>query len=133
MRDQRGSLAVWTALVMPAFVLCVGLGVDFAGHAAAQQEARAVAGEAARAAGQYLQVSEGRVRPDKFRAERAALDFVAASSLTGTAVADPDGSITVTVHGTFPTQFLGMIGINTLPLDATGSARVVSVIAGNEE
>ena len=133
MRDERGSLAVWTAMVMPAFVLCVGLGVDFAGHAAAQQEARALANEAARAGGQYLQVADGRARPDKFRAERAARDFVAASAFSGTALVSSDGTITVTVEGAFSTQFLGMIGINTLPLNATGAARVVSVIAGNEE
>ncbi|MEO7587929.1 MAG: TadE/TadG family type IV pilus assembly protein [Arachnia sp.] len=133
MRNERGSLAVWTAMVMPAFVLCVGLGVDFSGHAAAQQEARAVAAEAARAAGQYLQVSDGRARPDKARAERAARDFVSGSSLTGMALAEADGRITVTVRGRYATQFLGMIGINSLPLEATASARVISVIAGNEE
>jgi len=39
----------------------------------------------------------------------------------------------VTVSGRHPTRFLSMIGINTLPLSATGTARIVSVIAGNEE
>lgn len=133
MTDERGSLAVWTALVMPAFILCVGLGVDLSGHAAAEQEARAVAQEAARAGGQYLLVDQGRVRPDTARAERAANGYVAATSLTSTASAGTDGRITVTVSGRHPTQFLSMIGINTLPVTATGTARVVSVIAGNEE
>lgn len=133
MHNERGSLAVWTALVMPAFILCVGLGVDFAGHASAAQEARAVAQEAARAGGQYLLVVDGRARPDPWRAERAANAYVAASSLSGSAVARADGVITVQVSGQYATQFLGMIGINTLPLHATGTARVVSVIAGNEE
>ena len=41
MRDERGvSLSVWTAVAMPAFIVAVGLGVDFSGHAAAEQEAR---------------------------------------------------------------------------------------------
>lgn len=133
MHQDRGSLAVWTALVMPAFILCVGLGVDFAGHASAEQEARAVAQEAARAGGQYLLVSDGRARPDIHRAERAGNDYVAASSLSGSTVARADGVITVEVSGRYATQFLGMIGVNTLPLHATGTARVVSVIAGNEE
>lgn len=132
MRDERGSLATWMALVMPAFILCVGLGVDFAGHATAQQGARAVAGEAARAGGQYLEIRDGRARPDKHRAERAARDFLAASSLSGSVVVG-EGTLTVDVQGEYPTQFLGMIGINVLPLRATGTARVVSVIAGNEE
>ncbi len=131
--DERGSLAVWTALVMPAFILSIGLGVDLSGHAAAEQEARAVAQEAARAGGQYLVVVEGRARPDVVRAEQAANGYVAATSLSSTASAEPNGLITVSVTGEHSTRFLSMIGINTLPLSATGTAQVVSVIAGNEE
>lgn len=126
-------MAVWTALVMPAFVLCVGLGVDLSGHATAEQEARAVAQEAARAGGQYLVVADGRARPDIVRAERAANIYVAATSLAGNALARSDGRITVTVTGRHPTRFLSMIGVDSLPLSATGTAQVVSVIAGNEE
>lgn len=131
--SERGSIAVWTAVVMPAFILCVGLGVDFTGHATAEQEARAVAQEAARAGGQYLLVRDGRARPDSHRAEIAANAYVAASSLSGRAHAAADGVITVQVSGQYDTQFLSMIGINALPLSATGTASVVSVIAGNEE
>ncbi len=133
MPDERGSLAVWTALVMPAFILCVGLGVDLSGHAAAEQEARAVAQEAARAGGQYLLVVDGRARPDVVRAERAAISYVSATSLAGNASAHTDGSITVTVTGQHSTRFLSMIGVNSLSLKATGTAQVVSVIDGNEE
>ena len=50
MRDERGvSLSVWTAVAMPAFIVAVGLGVDFSGHAAAEQEAREVRQAAAAA------------------------------------------------------------------------------------
>ncbi len=133
MHDDRGSLAVWTALVMPALILCVGLGVDLSGHAVAQQEARAVAHEAARAGGQYLLVVDGRARPDVVRAEAAANGYVAATSLSSTASAEVNGLITVSVTGRHPTQFLSMIGINSLPLSATGTAQVVSVIGGNQE
>ncbi|MGV8847396.1 TadE/TadG family type IV pilus assembly protein [Tessaracoccus sp.] len=133
MHDERGSLAVWTAMVLPAFVLCVGLGVDFAGHASAEQEARAVAQEAARAGGQYLVLSGGRARPDVHQAQRAANTYLAASSFSGGAAVGTNGLITVTVSGRYRTQFLGMIGINTLPLHATGTAHVISVIDGNEE
>lgn len=133
MRDQRGSLATWTAVVMPAFILCVGLGVDFAGHATAEQEARAVAQEAARAGGQYLEVRDGRARPDRPRAERAARAFVAATHFSSAVRVGSNGTITVRVEGTYPTQFLGMIGIDALPVQATGHAQVFSVIAGNEE
>ena len=57
-RDQRGlALSVWTSVSLPAFILMVGLGVDFAGHAAAEQEARAVASQAARAATHELRIT----------------------------------------------------------------------------
>ena len=133
MKDEKGALATWTALVLPAFILCVGLGVDFSGHATSQQEARSIANEAARAGGQYLEVRDGRARPDKYRAEQAANDYVAASSFTSTVTVSADGLISVRVRGEYTTQFLGMIGVDTLPLRATGNARVVSVIDGNEE
>lgn len=131
--DERGSLAVWTAMVMPAFILCVGLGVDLSSHATAEQEARALAQEAARAGGQYLVVVDGRARPDTGRAEQAARAYLAASSFSGIVTAGSDGVITVAIRGTHPTRFLSIIGINSLPVSATGSARVVSVIDGNEE
>lgn len=118
---------------MPAFILCIGLGVDFSGHATAEQEARAVAQEAARAGGQYLIVVDGRARPDIRRAELAATTYIRGASLEGSATAGADGQVSVLVSGAYPTQFLSMIGVNTLPLSATGSARVVSVIAGKEE
>ena len=35
-RDERGlSLSVWTTVALPAFIVAVGIGVDFSGHAAA--------------------------------------------------------------------------------------------------
>ena len=65
MRDERGvSLSVWTAVAMPAFIVAVGLGVDFSGHAAAEQEARAIAGQAARAATHEVVLTEAGVSLD---------------------------------------------------------------------
>ena len=46
-RGERGAITVWTAVVLIAFVLIVGIGVDFAGHTRATQEARSIAAEAA--------------------------------------------------------------------------------------
>ena len=41
-RDERGlAISVWASVSLPAFIIAVGLGVDFAGHATAEQEARA--------------------------------------------------------------------------------------------
>lgn len=129
-RDERGALAVWASIVLVAFVLVLGVGVDFAGHARAEQEARAVAAEAARAGGQHLLVSDGTVPgASSFRAEAAARDYAAASSFTAT-VSVGSGAITVEVTGSHRTAFLGIIGIDTLPVRGSGSATVAHVVAG---
>lgn len=128
--DERGALAVWASIVLVAFVLVLGIGVDSAGHARAEQEARAVAAEAARAGGQHLLVSDGTAPgSSSFRAEAAARDYAAASNLTAL-VSVGSGTITVEVSGNHQTSFLGFIGINTLPVRATGSATVTHVVTG---
>ncbi|TRY17467.1 pilus assembly protein [Tessaracoccus rhinocerotis] len=129
---ERGSIAVWAAMVIPAFVIIVGLGVDFAGHAAAEQSARAVAAEAARAGGQYLHAGPGsRPEPNTSNARQAATAYVEASDLTGTVSLDA-GVITVRVTGRYETLFLGIMGVNELPIHGRGAASVHTVVDGAE-
>ena len=110
-RDERGAIAVWAATVIPAFVIIVGLGVDFAGHAAAEQSARAVAAEAARAGGQYLHAGPGsRPEPNTTMARQAARSYVEASDLVGTVTLEA-GISTVDVTGQYETLFLGIMGV----------------------
>lgn len=130
-RDERGlSLAVWTTLAMPAFVLAVGLGVDFAGHATAEQDCRAVAREAARSAGQQVGVTlDGTPHLDVPMARAAAASRLAAGGYTGTV--EIDGStITVTAAGEYRTVFLGMIGVDALGVDGRGTAEVARTFEG---
>ncbi|RMB57861.1 pilus assembly protein [Tessaracoccus antarcticus] len=123
---------MWVSMSLVAFMICVGIGVDFAGQATAEQHARAVAAEAARAGGQFLQVQPGlRPRPDVYAATQAAQAYVAGSDFTGDATVQA-GTIRVSVTGTYQCQFLGIIGINTLPLHGDGAATVIPVIAGEE-
>ena len=126
-------VSVWVAVALVAFIVIVGIGVDFAGHAAASQEARAVADEAARAGGQHLTLDSGRARPDVHDAIRAANAFIAGSPFRGTTTVRRGDTVTVTVSGRYETQFLSIIGISTLPLNETGSATVKSVIGGTEQ
>ncbi|MCC2592483.1 hypothetical protein LKO27_03480 [Tessaracoccus sp. OS52] len=129
---DRGAISVWVSVAMVGFVVCVGLGVDFAGHAAAEQHVRAVAAEAARAGGQFLETRPGtRPRPDVYAATRAATAYVAASDFTGSATVDA-GVIRVSVSGSYRTQFLGIIGVDSLPLRGDGAAAVTPVIDGEE-
>lgn len=130
-RGERGAIAVWASVSMVAFILCVGLGVDLAGHATAQQRARSVAAEAARAGGQYLVLAPG-LRPsaDIPRAIRAADAYVASSGLTGSTTAEA-GELRVRVDGSYETLFLGIIGVESLPLHGTSAAGIVPVVDGN--
>lgn len=129
-RDERGAIAVWASISMMAFILCVGLGVDLSGHAAAQQHARSVANEAARAGGQYLILTPG-AQPvaDVARAVRAADAYLGSSGLSGSVHAD-DRQLLVSVEGSYETLFLGMIGVGTLPLRGEAAATIVPVVAG---
>lgn len=131
-RDERGSISVWVSMALVAFVICLGIGVDFAGHAAAEQHARAVAAEAARAGGQFLETQPGsRPRPDVYAATQAATAYITASGFAGSATVG-GGVIRTTVTGAFQTNFLGIVGISTLPLRAEGAAEVTPVIHGQE-
>lgn len=130
---ERGMVSVWVAVALMAFIVIVGIGVDFAGHAAASQDARAVASEAARAGGQHLVIDSGRARPDLYNAIRAADAFIAASPYTGTTTIHGGDTVTVDVTGTYDTQFLGIISVTTLPLRESGSATVISVLEGTQQ
>ncbi|MFT3887756.1 MAG: hypothetical protein QM713_06295 [Arachnia sp.] len=124
-RGERGlALSVWTAVMIPAFIIAVGLGVDLAGHAAAEQEARAVAGQAARAATQQLTLTADGPVLNVGAAKRAAVAYVVAAGW------DPAVSVVgqrseVTVRGRYETSFLGMIGVRSIDVEASSSASAV--------
>lgn len=130
---ERGMVSVWVAVALFAFIVAVGIGVDFAGHAAATQDARAVAAEAARAGGQQLRVDGGRARPDVHRAIQAANAYVAASTYQGNTSIRGGDTVAVTVTGTYDTQFLSIIGLSGIPVEATGHATVRSVLGGTQQ
>jgi len=121
-RGERGAITVWTAVVLIAFVLIVGIGVDFAGHTRATQEARSIAAEAARAGGQHVKIMEGHTQPNHEIARRAAENYVAASRFHGTVQVESDNTVTVTVTGEYNCTFLNAIGITTLPVRAEATS-----------
>lgn len=130
---ERGLVSVWTAVALVAFIVIIGIGVDFSGHARMSQEARAVADEAARAGGQQLQLTSGRARPDVHKAILAANTYVAGSSFTGTSYVRGGTIVEVTVTGQYPCVFLSIIGISSLPIKESGAADVASVLAGEQQ
>ncbi|NLE97019.1 MAG: hypothetical protein GX596_03385 [Propionibacterium sp.] len=125
-RLERGAIAVWTAVALPAFIIVIGLGVDYSGHTRATQEARAVAAEAARTGGQQISLATGRAAPALTSGRIAAERFAERSGYASTTTVDAR-AITVTVHGQYDTSFLGIIGVWSLDVEASATASVESV------
>lgn len=117
---------------MPALIITVGLGVDFSGHAAAEQEARAVAVQAARAATHEVVVTAAGTAIDPPAARRAATSFVRTAGYAGDARIVSGDRAEVTVRGSYRTLFLGLIGVNDIPVEVTGRARAVATVDGTE-
>jgi len=131
---DRGSISLWAALAAFCMIVIVGIAVDFGGQAVAEQRARTVAAQAARAAGQQLQLDAvaraGTAHTDTSRAITAATTFLAQAGQTGTARV-AGNTITVTVTSSYRCMFLSIIGIGTLPVTGTSTAEVVRVYEGS--
>ena len=131
---DRGSISLWAALAAFCMIVIVGIAVDFGGQAVAEQRARTVAAQAARAAGQQLQLDAvaraGTAQTDTSRAVTAATTFLAQAGQTGTARV-AGNTITVTVTSSYRCVFLSIIGIASLPVTGTSTAEVVRVYEGS--
>lgn len=124
-KGERGAaLSVWTAVMLPAFIIAVGLGVDFAGHAAAEQEARAVAGQASRVATHQTTLTADGPSIDVDAAKRAAVDYAAAAGWDASVTISGQAA-EVTLAGAYETRFLGLIGIRSIDVEGTASATAV--------
>ena len=121
---ERGAITVWTAVVLIGFIVIIGIGVDFSGHARATQEARGIAAEAARAGNQHLRMIDGRLSPEPVVAKKAAENYVAASRFHGTARMIGSNIVEVEVTGGYTCVFLNVIGITTLPVRAKGTSEL---------
>ncbi|MGV8910695.1 MAG: pilus assembly protein TadG-related protein [Propionicimonas sp.] len=134
MSRDRGSISLWAALAAFCMIVMVGIAVDFGGQAVAEQRARTIAAQAARAAGQELQLDAvtraGRPVTDTNRAISAATSFLSQAGQNGTASV-AGTTITVTVTGSYQCVFLSIIGISSLPVSGTSTAEVVRVYQGS--
>ena len=126
------ALSVWATMMLPAFIVAVGLGVDFAGHSAAEQEARAVARQAARAATHEVVISVDEVRLDAPKARSAAISFAAASGYPATVTISQGIRADVVIESAYDTVFLGLIGIHEIGFEVDATARVAATVDGSE-
>lgn len=124
-RNERGSISIWTVLLTGgAFTLLLGLVVDGGNIINERLDATRIAQQAARAGADAL--SPGSVRSggnnvDPIKARNRAEDYLATAGVTGTVTVNGD-KVTVTVTGNMPTQILGVLGVETLPISQTESA-----------
>ncbi|MCU1403829.1 MAG: hypothetical protein JWQ43_132 [Glaciihabitans sp.] len=124
---ERGSITLPLIILVVALILFMGLVVDGSGKVQAAERASQVAQSAARFATNSLTgeaIATGTVQLNRPAAVAAAQGQLAAAGLTGNVTAT-DNTVTVTTSVTYNTVFLGLIGIETLSGEGTGSARLI--------
>ncbi|MGW5342903.1 hypothetical protein [Streptomyces sp. NPDC004050] len=130
LRQDQGGIAVYTTIVTVALLAIIGLAVDGGGKLRATEHADAIAMEAARAAGQAIDpaaaVTGTAIRVDPAAAQAAAQAYLARAGTHGSATPSTDGThLTVTVHDTYPTTFLPIVGITSMDVTGHGSAHLL--------
>ncbi|WP_216842585.1 pilus assembly protein TadG-related protein [Arthrobacter sp. NEB 688] len=129
-------MSIWLATMSIAMLVLVGLAVDLGGQVRAQQQARALAAQAARAGGEQLDTAAAvrgdAARPDAARAARAARTVLTSAGVSGTVRVSGGTRVSVDVRDTYRTLFLGVIGLDDLSVSGHGTARITRSIEGVE-
>lgn len=122
---DEGSVTVFVVVLFAAFIMFGGLILDAGGALTDKISAMGVAQEAARTGAQQLDLTlfrqTGTVRLLPDQAVTAARAYLAQAGATGSATV-VDNTITVAVTADHHTQLLGILGLDTLTVTATGSA-----------
>lgn len=134
-RDD-GSVTLFIVVAVVGLLALAGLVVDGGAKVRAVQRADRVAAEAARAAGQSVDVAAvlqgARVRVDPRAAVVAANEYLRAAGLPGEArIADDGTSVAVTVTASVPTVFLGLVGIPEFSVEGHAEASLVHSATGD--
>jgi Flp pilus assembly protein TadG len=133
--SDRGAVTLFVAIAMVGLFALAGLVVDGGAKVRAVQRADRVAAEAARAAGQAVDVArvlEGSdVRVDRRAALVAAESYLRASGVEGSArVIDGGSGIAVTTTTSAPTVFLGLIGVPQFTVHGGAEVALVHSVRG---
>lgn len=128
--NDRGSVTVFLAVAAVGLLALVGLVVDGAAKVRAVQRADRLAAEAARAAGQAVDVggvlAGEAIRVDRTAALAAAESYLRAAGAHGRAEVSAGGrTVTVTTEATQSTVFLGLIGISKFSVRGSAEASLV--------
>ena len=133
---ERGSVTVWLALAAAAMILCVGIAVDLGGQVNAQQQARDVAAQAARIAGEQVNAApaiRGQTpQVDPVAAKAAADAYLRQAGVSGTVTVQGGTTLVVTVTDSYQPIFLSPLGIGPLQVTGTSTARLVRAVQGTQ-
>ncbi|HEY8982810.1 MAG TPA: pilus assembly protein TadG-related protein [Streptomyces sp.] len=133
--DDHGQVTAFIVILTAAIVMFAGLLVDGGLVLAAKVRAIGEAQEAARAGAQALDLTAyratGTVRLIPAEAHALARNYLAATDDTGTVAVTGD-TVTVTVTARQEPQLLGLLGLGTLTVTATGSAHPARGITAPE-
>ena len=134
--SDRGAVTLFLAIAMVGLLALAGLVVDGGAKVRAVQRSDRIAGEAARAAGQAIDVAgvlrgDGDVRVDRRSALRAAESYLHAAGVQGSArVIDGGTGIAVTTTTSEPTIFLGLIGVAQFTVTGRAEVALVHAVRG---
>ena len=135
-RDERGAVTIWLATSSIVMIILVGFAVDLGGQVHAQQNARDIAAQAARAGGEQVQAAPAiqgtGVVPNTSAAKAAARDYLAAAGVHGTVAVQGRGTLVVATTTTYSTTFLSIIGLTKLTVTGHATARLVRTAGGVE-
>lgn len=132
---ERGQVTAFLVVGVTGLLALVGLVLDGGLALAAKVEAIGHAQEAARAGAQQLDLAayrdDGTVTLDPQQASAAAHQYLSAAGASGTVTVAGD-TITVTVTAVQPTQILGVVGLNDITVEGSGTAEPRSGVTGAE-
>ncbi|MET9734563.1 pilus assembly protein TadG-related protein [Streptomyces sp. NPDC006458] len=128
-------MSLFFALISVSLLMVMGLLVDGSGALNAANRATSAAQEAARSAGQQLNVPQAvegsSITIDPDAAVAAAQDYLAAAGLEGSAeITDGGRSLTVNVRDSYQTYFAQFVGVGTIHVTGTATAHLQTQAGG---
>ena len=131
---ERGGLSLMIVILFVALAALAGIVVDGSAKLEADQDAVALAQEAARAGATTVDVStaysSGSFVVDQQQALDAARSYLISAGYTHyTVAADGASGIQVSVTITKPTRFLSLIGVDSFSCTGTATASLVTGVA----
>lgn len=127
---DRGRVSVFVAAAMPMMLIFLALTWDASGYLRALHRADNIANEAARAAGQAIDIPAAVVGDeivvDQAAAEEAADAYLSAAGVSGQALVSNDGrQVTVDVTVEYQPTFLGQFGFDSFAAEGEADGYLV--------